>query len=161
MKSAHPDDLRDAAMFVYESMLNIPYVWGGDDPLAGVDCSGLVQEGTRSVGITERQVDYTAHALLHEKFRDLPRATIESELKRGMLVFWNGADGRVRHVEIVWAVWVLQGGRQLVLTIGASGGGSRTVDRAEAIAQNAYVKIRRITPGWVAAVDPFTRWPSA
>lgn len=161
MKSQHPDDLRDAAMFVYEQMLNLPYVWGGDDPLEGVDCSGLVQEGTRSTGLTDRQVDYTAHDLLHVKFKDLPRATIESELKRGMLVFWANPDGHIRHVEIVWAVWVLQGGRALVLTIGASGGGSRTVDRAEAIKQNAYVKIRRITPGWVAAVDPWVRWPAA
>lgn len=161
MKSLHPDDLRDAVMYVYESYLNTPYRWGGDDPLEGVDCSGLVLEGTRAVGLTEREKDYKAHELLHVKFRDLPRATIESELKRGMLVFWNGADGRVRHVEIVWAVWMLAGTRALVLTIGASGGGSRTTDRAEAARANAYVKIRRITPGWVAAIDPFTRWPTA
>lgn len=161
MRVQQPDDLRDAAMFVYESYLNTPYKWGGDDPIEGVDCSGLVQEGTRAVGVTEREKDYTAHDLLHVKFRDLPRATIESELRRGMLVFWANPDGRIRHVEIVWAVWALQGGRVLVLTIGASGGGSRTVDRIEAARANAYVKIRRITPGWTAAIDPWTRWPSA
>jgi len=144
-----PSSLRDAAMFVYEGFLNDPYLWGGSG-IDGVDCSGLAQEGTRAVGLTEREKDYTAHALLNVKFKDLPRAHLESELRRGMWVFWANPDGSIRHVEIVWAVFP-----DRVLTIGASGGGSRTVDRAEAKRTDARVKIRRITPGWVAAVDPF------
>jgi cell wall-associated NlpC family hydrolase len=160
MKSPHPDDLRDEAMFVYESFLNEPYLWGGSG-IDGVDCSGLALEGLKAVGLAPREKDYSAGGILTELFPDLPRAKIESELKRGMFVFWANPDGSIRHVEIVHAIWMLQGGRQLVLTIGASGGGSRTVDRAEAKRTDARVKIRRITPGWHVAIDPFIRWPSA
>lgn len=155
-----PDDLRDAALFVYESFLNAPYLWGGDG-LEGVDCSGLVLEGLKAVGLAPRERDFTAEGILRRLFADLPQAHIESELRRGMLVFWAKPDGGIRHVEIVWATWALNGGRLLVLTLGASGGGSRTVDRAEAKRTDARVKIRRITPGWLAAIDPFARWPSA
>ena len=135
-------------MFVWESYLNVPYKWGGDDPMGGVDCSGLVIEGLASVGLLPRKSDYTAHQLLNVVFSTRDRL-VEDELARGCLLFWQ--RGRtVRHVEIVWAVI-----GQRVLTIGASGGGSRTTDRLEAIKQNAYVKVRRATPHWTAAIDPF------
>lgn len=160
MRTPQPDDLRDEAMFVYESFLNDPYLWGGAG-IDGVDCSGLALEGLKAVGLAPREKDYNAGGILNDLFQDLPRGHIESELHRGMLVFWASPNGLIRHVEIVHATWGLSGGRALVLTIGASGGGSRTTDRAEAKRTDARVKIRRITPGWVAAIDPFTRWPSA
>lgn len=164
MRAQQPDDLRDAAMFVYESFLNEPYLWAGKG-IDGVDCSGFAQEGLYAVGLAPRAIDHNAEGLLNVLCKDLPRATLESELRRGMFVFYNRKkeDGTlyIGHVEIVWATWGLAGGRLLVLTIGASGGGARTTDRATARAQDARVKIRRITPGWTAAIDPFTRWPSA
>lgn len=160
MRTAQPDDLRDGAMLVYESFLNDPYLWGGSG-IDGVDCSGLALEGLKAVGLAPREQDFSAGDLLNTLYQDAPRYHLESELKRGMFAFWANPDGSIRHVEIVWATWALANGRQLVLTIGASGGGSRTVDRLEAKRTDARVKIRRITPGWVAAIDPFTRWPSA
>lgn len=142
-----PGTLRAAALFVWESFLNVPYRWGGDDPLEGVDCSGLVLEGLKAVGLVPRELDTTADGLLTDTFRIAFKETVLSNLRPGMLVFWGSP---ARHVEIVWAVFP-----DRVLTIGASGGGSATVDRAAAIKHNAYVKIRRITPGWLCAVDPF------
>lgn len=146
---------RDMALLVWGSFLNVPYLWGGDDPLAGVDCSGLVNEGLKAVGLIPRQGDFTADALLRDVFCDRHRYPLlqDPELRHGCLVFWSvdgKPTGRIRHVEIVWT----RADGDLI-TIGASGGGSKTVDRAEAIKSNAYVKWRRITPGWVAAVDPF------
>jgi hypothetical protein len=150
-----PLGLREACFFVWERLLNTPYKWGGDDPMEGVDCSGLVREGLKSAGLVPREMDTTADALLKDVFKDRKRYTQERELSRGMLVFWQTADhSRIRHVEIVWRVIHLQDEIRVV-TIGASGGGSKTVDRAEAIKSNAYVKIRRITPGWFVAIDPF------
>lgn len=148
-------------MFVYESFLNEPYLWGGRG-IDGVDCSGLALEGAKAVGLAPREQDYTADMILNVLFKDQARYSLESELRRGMFVFWANPDGTIRHVEIVWAVWGgLAGGRSLILTIGASGGGARTTDRAEARKKDARVKIRRITPGWKCAIDPWTRWPSA
>lgn len=145
-----PDSLRDAALSVWESFLNVPYRWGGDDPLEGIDCSGLALEGLKAVGIVPRELDTTAHLLLHQIFADLPVVTDEKKLRAGMLVFWAHPGLPIHHVEIVWAAFA-----DRTLTIGASGGGSRTVDRAAAVRDNAFVKIRRVTPGWIAAVDPF------
>jgi hypothetical protein len=143
-------DLRDVALEVWRSFLNVPYRWGGDDPMEGVDCSGLVLEGLKATGIVPRELDVTADSLLRQTFKDLPRETIDRLLRRGMLVFWGLPAQPMHHVEIVWATFP-----DRVLTIGASGGGARTIDRATAVKQNAYVKIRRITPGWICAVDPF------
>lgn len=145
-----PDSLRDAALIVWESFLNLPYKWGGDDPIDGVDCSGLALEGLKAVGLVPRELDVTADSLLRQTFANLPRVTDERRLRAGMLVFWGHPGRAVHHVEIVWAVF-----SDRVLTIGASGGGSKTVDRAAAIQSNAFVKIRRVTPGWIAAIDPF------
>jgi hypothetical protein len=143
-------DLRDVALDVWRSFLNVPYRWAGDDPMEGVDCSGLVLEGLKAVGLVPRELDITADSLLRQTFKDYPRETIDRLLRRGMLVFWALPNQPVHHVEIVWATF-----HDRVLTLGASGGGSRTIDRATAVKQNAYVKIRRITPGWLCAVDPF------
>jgi len=141
--------LRSAALFVWESFLNEPYLWGGAG-IDGVDCSGLAQEGLYATGLAPRDVDHNADALLNVLFKSKPRITNEQELRPGMLVFWAKPDGAIRHVEIVWSVFP-----DRTLTIGASGGGSATVDRAAAKKADARVKIRRITPGWLCAVDPF------
>lgn len=139
-------NLREACGFVWESFLNEPYLWGGSG-IDGVDCSGLVLEGLKAVGLVPREFDTTADGLLRQTFKDKTPVTSEGQLRPGMLVFWGTP---VRHVEIVWAVFP-----DRVLTIGASGGGSKTVDRAEAKRTDARVKIRRITPNWVCAIDPF------
>ena len=33
------------------SFLGTPYRWGGDDPLTGIDCSGLALEVLKAAGI--------------------------------------------------------------------------------------------------------------
>lgn len=149
--SLQPNSLRAAALRIWESFLNVPYKWGGDDPLEGVDCSGLVNEGLKATGLIPREADFTADQLFGVVFRTHPRFRLTTELLPGMLVFFG--EPRVVHVEIVWAVFA-----DRVLTLGASGGGSATVDRAMAVRQNAYVKVRRLSQPWLAAVDPF---PSA
>jgi len=117
------------------------YRWGGDDP-AGFDCSGLMVEILKCVGRLPRDGDWSA-AQLAERF---PATAV---LRPGVMVFWNRGTG-IGHVEMVWAV---HGG--VVLTIGASGGGSATISDEAAIRANAFVKIRPVVPGWVKAVDPF------
>lgn len=116
-----------------------PYLWGGDDPLEGFDCSGLVIEVLKSAGILPRVGDWTAQGL-YERFADQATAVPVA----GCLAFWR-RDGRMTHVEycISWSH-----------TIGASGGGSRTTDLAAAVRSGAYVKVRPIRDGAIF-VDPF------
>lgn len=132
---------REAAMWVWEQQLNQPYRWMGNDPNEGFDCSGLVIEGLKAVGLVSRKDDFTSWQLA-----DLwpPALTIQP----GVLLFWNRGK-RIGHVEIVWQVI-----DDMVLTIGASGGGSKTDTLQEAIDSDAYVKIRPAGP-WDKAVDPF------
>lgn len=140
---SQPDSLREAALNIVERELGKPYIWGGDDPISGWDCSGIVIEALKATGRLPRNGDWRA-ADLAAMF---PKVTVPS---RGDLVFWN-RGGKIGHVEMIWAIY----GPGNLFTIGASGGGSGTMTREDAIKQNAYVRIRPIEPGWIMAVDPF------
>jgi len=117
------------------------YRWGGDDPLAGFDCSGFVIEILKSVGVLPRQGDWTAENL-YQLF-----AQRSCDPKPGALVFFPGASGKMRHVEFCI---------NEKLTIGASGGGSGTRGIEVAVAANAFVKVRPIRTIELIFTDPFT-----
>lgn len=102
------------------------YKWGGDDP-SGFDCSGLVVEILQAVGIIDRHKDYSA-ASLYDLFVDTSLVP-----KAGRLVFYANARGRIVHVEFCVSN---------KLTIGASGGNSKTLTEADAVRQNAFIKLR-------------------
>ena len=122
-------DLREIALKIAFSFLGKPYLWGGNDPMAGFDCSGFCIEILKSVGLLPRKGDWTAQGLWH-KFQD-------HEVKKpyfGCLVFWTNSRGdKIIHVEMAISEH---------LCIGASGGGSKTTDRQAAIEQDAYIKVR-------------------
>lgn len=119
----------EIALKIAWSYRGLWYKWGGDDP-SGFDCSGLIVEILKSVGIIKRQTDYTASGLWN-KFQHHVILTP----KAGALVFWKTAYGTINHVEIC-----IDGEH----AIGASGGGSKTLTEADAIRQNAFIKIRPI-----------------
>lgn len=144
-----PESVRDAAFYLWDNYLHTPYRWAGNDPLDGVDCSGLVLAGLQGVGVLPSHQDYTADALLKQVFASKTHVTSPTQLRRGMLVFYGAP--RVTHVEIVWAVYP----NGTILALGASGGDRRTTTRAAAVAMDAFVKIAPLRPGFVAAVDPF------
>ncbi len=78
------DWVRSAERFVGQ-----PYLWGGKDSSA-VDCSGLVQTALETGGIrAPRDADMQEAAV----GRAIP---IDSELRRGDLVFWPGHVGIMR-----------------------------------------------------------------
>ena len=123
--------LREIALKVAWSHINTPYIWGGDDP-DGMDCSGFVIEVMKSIGKLPRYGDWTAHNLFLRFLRVGCPVTVQQTA--GNLVFFqHKTEDRMVHVEIV-----LGDG----LSIGASGGGSRTTDRATAMESGAYIKVR-------------------
>ena len=111
--------------------LGKPYIWAGDDPMEGFDCSGFVIELLKSVGKLPRKGDWTAHQLWM-KFRDDYEV---DEPRGGCLVFWKNHSGRIVHVELCLTD---------AESIGASGGSRTSKTVADAIAQNAFIKIRPI-----------------
>lgn len=135
---------RDVAVRVAWSFIGRPYIWGGDDPILGFDCSGFVIEILKSIGILPHSGDWSAHGLygmfINKKTTN-PTA--------GCLVFWENG-GRMTHVEFCL---------NERLSIGASGGGSATTSEQAAIDQNAYIKVRpfksRGTSDTRFYVDPF------
>jgi len=122
------DSKSDVVLKIAWHYLGKPYIWGGDNP-EGFDCSGLVIECLKSVGVLPRKGDWTAEGLyqLCKPVPNLPNS--------GELVFWADESGKHIHVEIV-----LGGG----LSIGASGGGSWALNPEEAYHKGAYIKVRPI-----------------
>jgi len=122
--------------------IGLKYRWGGDDAIAGFDCSGFVIEILKSVGLLSRTGDWTAGGL-YELFKDkeVPFA------QEGCLVFF-AKNNLINHVEYVY---------KYGLTIGASGGWSTTLTEADAIKQNAYIKVRPMRKDVYAIVNPFQR----
>jgi cell wall-associated NlpC family hydrolase len=75
----------DLAVHWAESQIGVPYVWGGETPGVGFDCSGLVQWAWGKAGIaiprtTETQYPAMPHVLL-------------SKLQPGDLLFYYNLDG--------------------------------------------------------------------
>jgi len=135
---------RDWFLWIAKKHFNKPYIWGGDNPLKGFDCSGLIVECGKSIGILPRQGDWTAQMLYA---RWLANEIVYPQ--PGDLVFWGNSDKtKIVHVEIVISN---------ELSLGASGGGSNNKDLQDAIEQDAYIKIRpfKSRPYIKAFLNPF------
>jgi cell wall-associated NlpC family hydrolase len=115
------------------SFLGLPYKWGGDDPLVGFDCSGFIIEILKSVGYLPRSGDWRAQDL-YNRFNQNSFSVAEE----GCLVFWHNNISTLPPYNIIHVEYCL--GREL--SIGASGGGGSTMTEADAVEQNAYIKIR-------------------
>ena len=121
--------LRNRAVLYLEKWIGTAYSWAGDDAIGGFDCSGLCLEVLQSVGLIKHGLDMTAD-MLYRKYKDRTRA----RGYKGCLVFWlNNVQTKATHIEMMIDDFHV---------IGASGGGSRTKTIADAIRDNAFVKMR-------------------
>lgn len=130
--------LVDLAIDVAWSCHNLPYRWGGDDPMQGFDCSGFCIEVLKSVGLLPKGGDWTA-AGLWDHFKGCPALAPAP----GCLVFYGNP---ATHVE--FCVTKMH-------SMGASGGGRASTDEAAAARMNAYVKVRPINRQTAMFRDPF------
>jgi len=136
--------MREWFIKVAESFIGSPYEWGGQNIL-GIDCSGLVVECGRSVGIEELRLDKSANEIWLAMKEIYPSYDIPGP---GMIAFWFRGDGRADHTAICCDHF---------MCVTADGGGSAVHDIADADKKNAFVKYRPIIhrTGTVRFIDPF------
>lgn len=112
------------------SLVGVPYVWGGNSPLTGLDCSGLACELLRTFGLLAKGEDWPAQGL----YTRFPAKL--KEPKFGALVFFGKSAAEITHVGLCL-------NDQMMLEAG--GGGSQTKTPQDAHQQDARVRIRPIT----------------
>jgi cell wall-associated NlpC family hydrolase len=117
-------------MFFY-SVMGLPYKWGGMNPISGLDCSGFVQEALSTIGL-DPAGDQTADALY--RYFSSDKLGKKNITQFGSLLFF-GSESAITHIAIALNDKIM---------IEAGGGGSKTLTKDDAIAQNAYIRIRPI-----------------
>jgi cell wall-associated NlpC family hydrolase len=78
-----------------QSYMGIPYKWGGNNPIEGFDCSGLVCEILRAMGKIDK-TDYSAAALY-----DMTKKKQTEKYARGCLAFYGKNLSSISHVAIL------------------------------------------------------------
>lgn len=112
-----------------KSMLNIPYIWGGKNPLVGLDCSGLAHLLLRSAGISPGEINA-------QGFYDwCLKSVFSAERDVGSLVFYGQSPAHITHVAILINQWQI---------IEAGGGDQTCVSPQAAAIKGAYVKISTV-----------------
>lgn len=110
--------------------LNIQYKWGGSDPMEGYDCSGLAQEFLKAFGShPEYKIDHSAQML----YNVFSKEGSQDYYDVGALAFYGPSKSEINHVAIlISSDFIAEAG----------GGGSRTNTFQDAIAQDAFTRIR-------------------
>ena len=73
------------------SQIGTPYVWGGETPGVGFDCSGLVQAAYTVAGLELPRV-------AQDQYDTTPKLAPGAALAPGDLVFFGGGPGSIDHV---------------------------------------------------------------
>ena len=112
-------------------LVKTPYIWGGNSPLSGLDCSGMVIAVLSSVGLQPPH-DMTSQQL-YGYFNGGNHGYERSDkISAGCLLFFGADDKHIKHVSIALDEDHM---------VEASGGSSRVKTLEDAIKYNAFVKI--------------------
>lgn len=131
MKQIERQDDRDIMIQYAMSFIGTWYSWGGDDPMIGFDCSRFTGEAEKAVGLLSRGCIAPTAAGQWNKWQD---KVVEKPYK-GCLVFYHSKPDASKIIHIELCI-------NERLSIGASGGGSKTRTKEDAIRDNAFIKIR-------------------
>lgn len=123
--------------------VNIPYKWGGNDPLVGLDCSGLTQLPARTLGIFPDEIDRSAQMQYDYLSGHANSRGYRSQLGPDSFLFYGKTRNDIRHVAIALNEH---------LAIEASNGSRSCHDIYDAIKRDARVQIVPIKPGFVACI---------
>ena len=123
-----------------------PYIYGGQGPL-GIDCSGLIIEGFRAIGLIGAKADFNAQGL-HDYFSALHLGMSIREGELGALAFFGRKKSEIVHVGFCL---------NDKLMIEAGGGDKTVTDLETAKTKNAFVRMRPLNSkrDLVAIILPF------
>lgn len=122
--------LHDYAM----SFLGKPYLWGGDDPIKGLDCSGFVIELLTAIGFLPYGYDGSAK-MIHDEIKKISPNGLIAPWDFGSCAFFGKSEAEICHIGFCLS-------NKLMIE---AGGGDSTVVNAEIAAQkNAFIKVRPI-----------------
>lgn len=110
------------------SFLGVPYIWGGNNRLTGMDCSGLVCELLRSAGEIGSE-DLTAQGI----YDKVHLTGSHQAYLPGALAFFGESVTKITHVGMLVDKYRM---------IEAGGGGRECLTVADAAKRGAMVRIR-------------------
>lgn len=114
--------------------IGMPYIWGGQNPTIGFDCSGLVLYGLHEAGIPMPFKDTNAQGLYNWlKSKTVP----DSKYKCGNLFFYGNSLNQISHVMVLLHIWK----NGTFVLCGARGGDSTTTTADKAEKQKAFVDV--------------------
>ena len=112
------------------SFIGVPYMWAGNNPLTGFDCSGLICEGLRAHGFIF--ADMNSQGLYNFFLKQGKR----SQLAPDSLLFFGKSRDEISHIAMAIDESTM---------IEAGGGNETTTTLSAAKAANAFVRVRPIT----------------
>lgn len=113
-----------------KSFIGVPYVYGGNNPLTGFDCSGAIMEGLKAFGLARG--DMTAQQIYNDLVIKRPETKI---IDADCLLFFGKSKSMIDHIALT-----LTSNPRLMIE---AGGGDDTTDSIEsAKKRNAFVRIR-------------------
>jgi cell wall-associated NlpC family hydrolase len=115
----------------FQSVLNKPYIWGGQSSLTGFDCSGFAQEALACLGL-DPEGDQTSGMLRSEL---IARGWVKVSTPRFGAILSFGSLSEIKHTGIAVNETIM---------IEAGGGGSANITLNDAIRTNATVRYRPI-----------------
>lgn len=136
------DPTADDVLFRAIGLVGTPYVWGGNTPSSGFDCSGLIKfVYDDAAGI---HLPRTTAQMMQMKGQHVPR----SQLRSGDIVFFSTAGhGRVSHA----GIYVGEGR----FVHAPSSGGTVRLDSVDSKYWNkAYLQAKRVLSSETLVVNP-------
>lgn len=107
----------------------VPYLWGGSNPISGMDCSGFVQYVLDAFGL-----DLPGDQNAQSYFNYFSKHGKECELiEEGALVFYGASKDKISHIALAINEHQI---------IEAGGGDSTTTSLEKASKQNACVRVK-------------------